>query len=185
MKSSLKKMKFMIKGRAPPSSRRTPVAARENDMPPTPGSASPRVSPHSPIVPRRIQFDGMIPDYEPSTGGSPLSSVSSTSSPFFMPMQSTPSPAKQKVNDRTLAEFERIVFDMCKLTVLLMPTHPTRMPDIDTFMALLKKERIHYRRKRLPDTPRLDFMVQLRDATDMQRLLCKLPGRLSHVARNL
>ena len=74
---------------------------------------------------------------------------------------------------------------MCDLSVLLIRngTPAQKEAHLTLFKRLLRNEGIHFRR--VSDTHSLAHsMIRMRDATDMRRLMCKLPGRLTNLHRD-
>ena len=87
-------------------------------------------------------------------------------------------------NGETLQSFHGVVFDMCALTVMLLynGTAAQVAQRVALFKKLLTREGIFY--ESLPAShPFARTGMRMHSPTDMHRLMCKLPGRLTNVMR--
>ena len=187
--------------------------ARSPSPPPTPHATSPRVSPNtSPLRPPRFEgflvspppsnlssrVSSKAPSRRPSPKRrSPLPSKRRSPSPVRVRPPSpskrrspspvrvrSPSPVRVHEDGETLQSFHGVVFDMCALTVMLIynGTAAQVAQRVALFKKLLTREGIFY--ESLPAShPFARTGMRMHSPTDMHRLMCKLPGRLTNVMR--
>ena len=108
---------------------------------------------------------------------SPEARTPKSRSPAVSPHRDENSPARAMVDGHTLATLCDLTIDWCSMRIMIHKGE-TR----DTFRTLLLKEGIKFRAARNYE-PAHERVFYIQDADSMKRLMCKLPGRLTHVVR--
>lgn len=114
---------------------------------------------------------------------SPEARTPKSPSPAVSPHRDDNSPAHVVVNGHTLATLCDFVIDWCSLRIMIQGV---KKGDVErtreTLRSLLRLEGIRFRAAP-QNEPEHRRVFYIRDADGMQRLMCKLPGRLTNVVR--
>lgn len=114
---------------------------------------------------------------------SPEARTPKSPSPAVSPHRDDNSPAHAVVDGHTLSTLCDYVIDWCSLRIMIQGI---KKGDVDrtreTLRSLLRMESIRFRAARSTE-PEHERVFYIRDADSMQRLMCKLPGRLTNVVR--
>jgi len=112
-----------------------------------------------------------------------------TRSPEVSPNQGTSpphSPALFEYEGKTLDTLCDLTIDWCTLIIVVQGVPKTSVPKtLKTLRVLLRHEGVQYT-KVYENKKNTEFYwrsLRIRTAGDMRRLMCKLPGRLTHVMR--